>query len=127
MDKPNANIFGTFLEQVNQVGEAAQIRKQLTEVYQDRNLLAQLVGKLAQRSGIEVKWGIDSDNPDWPVLFIELPEVGQVSWHISNQDTFLPADSGGVWDHHTNADKEGRIKRFLVGRPIGGEQTHPKE
>lgn len=46
---------------------------------------------------------IDPQEPEWPVVFIELP-TGQVSWHVPQHEV--------VWDGHTTEEKYQRIKEF---------------
>jgi len=58
----------------------------------------------ARRCGIEAGIRIDPEQPEWPVVFIELP-TGQVSWHI--------AQHGREWDRHTTEEKYGRIRKLL--------------
>jgi hypothetical protein len=54
--------------------------------------------------GIASGFRIDPANPDWPVLFFELP-AGQVSWHMPQH--------GSPWDGHTNKQKHERIQAAL--------------
>jgi len=58
----------------------------------------------ARQCGIESGIRIDPDQPEWPVVFIELP-TGQVSWHI--------AQHGREWDGHTTEEKYSRIRKLL--------------
>lgn len=46
---------------------------------------------------------IDPENPEWAVVFIELP-TGQVSWHLPQH--IHP------WDGHTTAEKFQRIAAY---------------
>ncbi|UKD55126.1 hypothetical protein L3Q65_45990 [Amycolatopsis sp. FU40] len=54
---------------------------------------------------------IDPAEPDWPVIYIELP-TGQVSWH-------MPAHSV-VFDGHTTPEKHDRIRAFLAANAKEG-------
>ena len=56
-------------------------------------------------AGIASGIRIDLKEPEWPVLFIELP-TGQASWHMTQHPT--------PWDGHTNDQKEERIRAFLA-------------
>ena len=56
---------------------------------------------LASIIGVPCGFRIDSRNPEWPVLFFELP-TGQVSWHLPQHIC--------AWDGHTDAEKHQRIK-----------------
>jgi len=64
----------------------------------------------------------DPNEPDWPVLVIELQGVGQVSWHISKADyeaCFGP-DGGWLppypneWDGHDTEEKYRRLLAFVT-------------
>lgn len=83
----------------------------LNSVYRERN---ELVAALAAHHGGVV--GIDPTEPDWPVVYIELPN-GQVSWHFGPDDLDLiedfPRSSEVVWDGHTNEEKYDRIREFV--------------
>lgn len=86
----------------------------LDDVYRDRNLLAQLAGELARRLGMTVGIGLDSDEPEWPVLYIDLP-TGQVSWHLpQNELTGTYERYPGSWDGHSMGAKQDRIRTFLA-------------
>lgn len=54
---------------------------------------------------------IDPLEPDWPVLYAQLPS-GQVSWHFSQDDLDLIADiprGGEPWDGHTREQRSERL------------------
>jgi len=91
-----------------------QVKEMLTEVYADRNRVVQLAAMLAEKLGYRVGLRVDPDEPDWPVLFLDLP-TGQISWHLSPGDAYPVWDLyEGEWDGHTNEDKAERIYRFVV-------------
>lgn len=46
---------------------------------------------------------IDPKEPDWPVVFIELP-TGQVTWHVTPH----PVE----WDNHTTEEKYQRVRAY---------------
>lgn len=76
----------------------------LDEVYRERQ---HLVANLASR----YPSCLNNDDPDWPVVFIELP-TGQVSWHISlsDLDLFQHVNTGDmVWDGHDTSEKYRRL------------------
>jgi hypothetical protein len=79
-----------------------QMEKQ--EVYDLRNRA--IFAALGLASAIGFKGGIRIDplQPEWPVVFIELP-TGQVSWHIPAHE---PA-----WDGHTSEEKYERIRTYI--------------
>ena len=58
-----------------------------------------LANELGYESGIR----IDPSEPDWPVVYIELP-TGQVSWH-------MPCHKY-EWDGHSTEEKYERIRSF---------------
>jgi len=61
---------------------------------------------------------VDPQEPDWPVLYAELPS-GQVSWHFSPDDLDLIADiprGGEPWDGHTREERSARL-RAITGGP----------
>lgn len=57
---------------------------------------------LANVLGHEVGIRIDPYEPNWPVVYIELP-AGQVSWHMPKHDR--------PWDGHNTEEKHERINR----------------
>lgn len=68
-----------------------------------RQMLAAAIGQ-AHRCGFEWGFRIDPKEPEWPVLYIELP-TGQCSWHMPQHA--LP------WDAHSTELKLERIDAFL--------------
>jgi hypothetical protein len=58
----------------------------------------------ARRCGYEAGIRIDPKEPEWPVVFIELP-TGQVSWHLPQH--------AKAWDEHTTDEKYTRIWALL--------------
>jgi hypothetical protein len=57
----------------------------------------------ALRAGYAGGVAIDPKEPDWPVVYIELP-TGQVSWH-------MPAHVK-AWDEHSTATKYNRTAAY---------------
>lgn len=47
----------------------------------------------------------ESAGPEWPVIYVTLPEVGQISFHVPCYPT--------EWDFHTTEEKYERIERYL--------------
>lgn len=66
-----------------------------------------IAGKLGYKVGVR----LDPAEPEWPVVFIELP-TGQVSWHMQQYPT--------PWDGHTTEQKYERIRQFVEGK---GEES----
>jgi hypothetical protein len=58
----------------------------------------------------------DESEPDWKVLIINLPKVGQISYHISPDDMDLfnhvKDDPTCKWDGHTTEEKNSRIENY---------------
>ena len=81
--------------------------------YAERNLVAQLAAYFANELGYSVWWGVDPDEPDWPVLYIE-GRTGQLSWHMPKAEAIMScvAYPGIVlqWDGHTTEQKDDRIR-----------------
>lgn len=71
--------------------------------YENRNGMVIDALGYARYIGISAGIRIDPDEPEWPVVFIELP-TGQVSWHVPQHDV--------PWDGHTTEEKYQRIKEF---------------
>ena len=94
--------------------------KSITEVYEDRNLLALGFARLVQQypaTGYAAGWhpdqGEDADADEWAVVWAEIPS-GQVSWHVPGD---LAAGSeltraAHEWDGHTVAEKNRRLAAF---------------
>lgn len=72
--------------------------------YAKRNELVLELAVYAQQLGFNVGIRIDEKEPDWPVVFVELP-TGQVSWHIEQYDK--------EWDGHDTDEKYRRVAEFL--------------
>ena len=53
--------------------------------------------------------GYDPADPRPVVVYLELPDTGQVSWH-------LPAHPH-PWDGHTTADKYDRVAAYVAAVP----------
>lgn len=86
----------------------------LTSVYAERAAVVAALARCARAQGLVVGFAIDPKEPDWPVLFIELP-TGQVSWHFSKLDRHLASDIGeyhGQWDGHTTEEKYDRLMKW---------------
>lgn len=90
----------------------------LQDAYCDRNQAAMLAARLAWMLGYTVGWKDNEDDPDWPILFVELP-TGQVSWHVPRDEaagpmgSTLPFSYWGQWDGHTVEEKRRRISAYL--------------
>lgn len=86
------------------------------EAYFDRNQAVLALARFALDSGHTVGLGIDPGEPEWPVLYIDLPGAGQVSWHLPAAEVDIdawPRYPGG-WDGHDVAEKRLRLARFIA-------------
>lgn len=96
------------------VGSLSQLRKVLktirhcdaTKNYEWRNKAVYHALALATSLGMPGGIRIDEDEPEWPVVYIELP-TGQVSWHVPEHFT--------AWDGHDGHEKYQRMRAFLEG------------
>lgn len=81
--------------------------KSISEVYEDRNVLALAFANLAHHSGYAVYHYV---HDEWSVLAVELA-YGQVSWHMRPEDVpeefevFEPV----AFDGHTREEKNERL------------------
>lgn len=85
------------------------------EIYSQRNRVVCLAAKLAMLHCMKTGLRYDPEQPEWPVVMIDLPN-GQVSWHISRRDYkfyfgFLH-EYVGEWDGHDMVEKHKRICDF---------------
>jgi hypothetical protein len=71
--------------------------------YERRELLVWEALALARRLGLPAGVRIDPAEPEWPVVFIELP-TGQVSWHQPEHPE--------RWDGHDTDAKYARCWQF---------------
>lgn len=63
--------------------------------------------QLGYRSGV----GFDPVETEWPIVYIELPGAGQVSWHLPGYDK--------PWDGHETSEKYRRVREYLNVRGDG--------
>lgn len=77
--------------------------------YAERYALVLQAMAAASSKGYAVGIRIDPDDPEWPVVYIELP-TGQVSWHMPQHPV--------PWDGHDTAEKYRRCRAFaeMVGQ-----------
>lgn len=100
--------------------ERRELRDQRDGAYRER---AQLLAWLATIAPAVLAPAPDVDEDGWCLLFLYTPQ-GQLSWHISPNDTGLfehaqrvqPDDPRAWWDGHTTEEKYQRI-RTMVGSP----------
>lgn len=86
------------------------MRKDPKLVYQERAALASAFARLALASGWKAGYNPNPESSQWGVLYVDLPNGEQVSWHISSDDEPLVADLPqyqGQWDgKYTGRDPE---------------------
>ena len=88
--------------------EVERLRAEKDGAYHERNQVVAALAKLFP-SGIAV----DPNEPDWPVLYIDLPD-GQVSWHFQRSEALellagIPKYDG-EWDGHSTEEKYARLQ-----------------
>lgn len=84
------------------------------DVYKQRTEIFALAMHLARQLKYEVGARRDKEEPDWPVLCIQLP-TGQLAIHAKAEDVpvmELPAFKH-AYDGHSDEDKSRRIKEYL--------------
>ena len=77
--------------------------------YGTRNRLILLAISSAVCENVRVGFRPDPREPEWPVVYFELP-TGQVSWHVPMHDR--------EWDGHDADAKRARIRAFLAGEDL---------
>lgn len=95
------------------------------DLYAERSAILAALARAAAAVGHDAYFATDPEEPDWPVLFIELP-TGQVSWHFHPDDLALyasdipwaPEQSDEIWDGHGTEEK---YRRLDAWRPSAEE------
>lgn len=82
--------------------------------YERRYELVWMAVYFATLAGLKTGVALDQADPDWPVVYIELP-TGQVSWHVPAHET--------PWDKHTTEEKYARCRAWEPD--VAGGKTHP--
>lgn len=91
--------------------DLARILSQITENYTNYDIRYTLVLRaLLQAKSLGYPCGFrhDAKEPDWPVVTIELPEIGQVSWHMP--------PSNVAWDGSGEAVCKERCRLFQAAK-----------
>lgn len=88
----------------------------LDDAYFDRNQAVMALGRMALKLGYRAGLKEDPNEPDWPVLMIDLP-TGQVGWHLPRKEIVgqWPYYEG-EWDGHSLEEKRRRLEEFILGR-----------
>ncbi len=85
---------------------------EMDRVYADRNLVVQLCCTLAKKCGMDAGIRRPQEDPEWPVLVIDLPE-GEVAWHLPEEEVALDFTSDKAYDGHSDDEKARRIRDFV--------------
>ena len=71
------------------------------------------LGRLALKLGYRAGLKEDPNEPDWPVLMIDLP-IGQVGWHLPKKEILGEwPEYHAEWDGHSLEEKRRRVKEFI--------------
>jgi hypothetical protein len=87
--------------------------------YTRRNRYLLIAVGAAAAAGIPVGFRFDPKEPDWPVVYFELPGVGQVSWHLPQHEQ--------EYDGHSTPTKNQRIDTWLAQIEGRLESSTPPE
>lgn len=89
-----------------QAAEIARLRDEKNAAYEERNQVVLALSRFYPHG-----WKVDPAEPEWPVLYLDLP-TGQASWHFTKAE----ADASGIvatyaeeWDGHTTEEKYRRL------------------
>lgn len=96
------SIMGTL------AGNASVPSVETTYAYRN-NLILQVLGiatATGWKCGIAPDLVSDDSENFWVLVYIELPGVGQVSWHLKEYD--------GAWDGHSTVEKYTRCHQFIA-------------
>jgi hypothetical protein len=80
--------------------------------YTWRNRYLLIAVGAAAASGVPVGFRFDPKEPDWPVVYFELPTGQQVSWHLPRHER--------EYDGHSTPEKNQRIDAWLAQIEAGG-------
>jgi hypothetical protein len=86
----------------------------LEEAYFDRNQAVQAFARLALAQDWSVGLLPNPAEPDWPILYVDIPGKGQVSWHLPRAEIIgdWPAYPA-LWDGTGLEVKRQRLATFL--------------
>lgn len=108
--------FGKYLD-----NKEEQHKAEKDAIYKERNLCVALIADLARSLAVPV-WIAEHQgkefDPEWRnVLFVDLPGVGQISWHVHESELkhfrYIPRNSVKAYDGHTTEEKYNRIKEYV--------------
>ena len=78
--------------------------------YETRNRYVYEILAIAAIEGWPCGVRLDPAEPEWPVVYIDLPGAGQVSWHVPQYPE--------PWDGHTTAEKYERAAQYAALPPV---------
>lgn len=92
----------------------------IEQQYGTRN--AYLIGAALSlaRAGVPVGITRDDSDPHPVVLTIELPDAGQVTWHLPDSPNGYGLPAGAPWDGHDTATKYERLSTWLTATAPAG-------
>lgn len=93
--------------------QAGSDRKEIDEVYEDRNLLA---CALATATKAPSGWKKDPENSDdWAIVWIETP-IGQLSWHVPIEMAadLAPPRKPAEYDGYDRTEKNDRLASWTL-------------
>src|SRR5690606_7134294 len=93
----------------------------LNTVYTERSRVVAGLARAVIAAGGLAGLATDPAEPDWPVVLIDLPGYGQVSWHVPKQEAetlfaFLGAYPG-TYDGHSTEERYERLAAFARQAP----------
>jgi len=107
--KPRSIIEKAEIERLRE--ENRQLKNKLNEVYHQRAMAVQAAVIFAQKIGLETGIRTPTEDPDWPVLVIDIKE-GEIAWHMHKDDLFITHKLEKPYDGHTDEEKDDRIKKL---------------
>ena len=115
--------FHVLAAQEDAKAEVVALKQNIEQMRNDssKNKAYREVNELASAlASLFPSWvGVDPSEPDWPVLYVQLP-TGQVSWHIGKDDADLIegiAREGSAWEGHTREDRSARLQALVEDAP----------
>lgn len=102
--------------------------ERVERLYAERNACVVAIVRLARNAGHRAGLRVDLEQPEWPVVSVELP-TGQVSWHLPAS---LIADElpelephAQSWDGHDSAEKYRRLLAYHPPPIAPGSRRRP--
>lgn len=109
-------VYGEFGKSNPSPGVLKHTKNEIDKVYTERNYGIQLAAKYAILAGYKAGIRHGTQNDDWPVIAMELPNGEEVAWHIPKHEILLnKCDSyQNPWDGHSTEEKHQRIHDFCL-------------